>query len=108
MGWARANVVYDKTQGMPEYGTIEETMFLLLWYKRQAIKVGEVRALAQSSLGGSEAEDAFKEYISKVSNTRDTSGDFLLEAAKKLMDEGPVYVIPIANQSTRTPKLRRF
>jgi hypothetical protein len=61
MGWARANVLYDKGP-MPRFGTLAEAAHLLIWKSRTSMKVAETRAVAQAALGGDSATEAFKDY----------------------------------------------
>lgn len=89
-------MLFDMRQDVPVYGSLDEAMFLLVWHRRQVIKAAEIKTVAQASLGGSEAEDAYADFLQKLTNAKDTAGDFLMEQAKKLLDEGPVYVIPIS------------
>jgi hypothetical protein len=55
----------------PEYGTLREVLFLLIWKKRQIIRAAEVRAMAQSALGGKEAEEAFVDFIQELTQDSD-------------------------------------
>jgi hypothetical protein len=61
LGWARANVLYDKGP-MPRHGTIQEAMHLIVWKSRSSLRVAETRAVAQAALGGDSATEAFAEY----------------------------------------------
>ena len=38
----------------------------MVWKKRQIIAVAQARAVAQASLGGKEAEEAFKDFIAEI------------------------------------------
>jgi len=62
LGWARANLIYDKYVGLPVYGTLVEAMFLMVWRQRMSISLAQVRATAQASIGGDSAVDAFNEF----------------------------------------------
>lgn len=75
MGWARANIIYDKKQGVPEYGTLEEALFMLVWRKRQMIYAMQTRAMAQSALGGKEAEEAYKDFINELTQSAQEKKD---------------------------------
>lgn len=65
VGWARANVIYDKGP-LPRFGTLLEALHLLVWKSRTTLRVAETRAVAQAALGGDAAADAFKEYRDQV------------------------------------------
>ena len=66
LGWARANVIYEKMAGLPRPGTLAEVMFILVWKERQRLHVAGTRAQAQAAIGGEAAVDAFKEFTDMV------------------------------------------
>ena len=57
-------------------------MFLLVWKKRQVIHAAEIRAVAQSALGGTEAEQAYKDFIGEL--TQDTEDKKRIDLQEKL------------------------
>lgn len=62
LGWARANIFYEKMVGPPKPGTLAEVLCLMVWKARQTEKIAQVRAQAQAALGGEKAVDAFSEF----------------------------------------------
>ena len=62
LGWARANLIYDNLQGLPKYGSLLESMCLLVWRNRTDLHHAQIRATAQASIGGEEATKAFKDF----------------------------------------------
>lgn len=74
MGWARAQLVYDRLNKLPPYGSLLELMCLVVQRERAQLAVLGVRAQAQASLGGESAEAAFKDFVNAVKRveTEDT------------------------------------
>lgn len=57
MGWARANILYEKTSKLPEPGSPMEILFILVWKMRQSIEFQKSRALIQSLMAQKGAEE---------------------------------------------------
>ena len=74
MGWARAQLVYDKLTKPPPFGSLLELMCLTVQRERAQLALLGARAQAQAALGGEAAESAFKEYAAAYSRveTEDT------------------------------------
>lgn len=102
MGWARANIIYDKKQGLPGYGTLEEVMFMLVWQKRRVIQAMQTRAVAQSALGGKEAEEAYKDFISELTQTKEKKRNDDLR--DKLENMKKIQAIKVTPLETASPK----
>ena len=66
LGWARANVLYDCASQPPKYGSLTEAVFLLVYRSRVAQGVAATRAVAQASMGGEAAVEAFSEYADLI------------------------------------------
>ena len=102
LGWARANIIYDKKQGLPVYGTLEEVMFMLVWQKRRVLHAMHTRAVAQSALGGKEAEEAYKDFINELTQTKEESRHDDLRA--KLEQMKKIQAIKVTPLETASPK----
>ena len=57
MGWARANILYERTTRPPEPGSPMEMVHLLVWKMRQNIEFHKSRATMQALLSLKGAED---------------------------------------------------
>lgn len=97
MGWARANIIYDTYHKTPEYGTLLEVMFMLVWKKRQVIQAMQVRAMAQSALGGKDAEKAYKDFIRELTQTeQEQKRDVLRDRLEDMKKISAIKVTPLA------------
>lgn len=80
---------------------------MLVWKKRQIIHAMQVRAMAQSALGGKEAEEAYKEFIQELTQTipekQDNSMRDKLEEMKQIQ---AIKVTPLEPVG-KTRKLKR-
>lgn len=56
MGWARANILYDRIKRLPEAGSPMEIVFLVIWRMRQQIEFHKSRVLVQALLNQQGAE----------------------------------------------------
>ena len=61
MGWLRANILYDQGP-QPRMGSYQEVVHIIVFEARQAAALAETRAVAQASLGGKKAVEAFDKY----------------------------------------------
>ena len=102
LGWARANIIYDKSPDLPGYGTLEEVLFMLVWQKRRVIHAMQTRAVVQSSLGGKEAEEAYKDFISQLTQTNEEKRHDDLR--DKLENMKKIQAIKITPLETASPK----
>lgn len=57
LGWARANILYDKAERLPEPGSPMEILFLMVWTMRQDIEFQKSRATLQALLSQKGADD---------------------------------------------------
>jgi hypothetical protein len=120
-GWARANVLYEKTNRSPKAGSLREAVFLAVWLKRQEAKVYEQRLVAQAfsdliTLEKGSAENiqkAFTLYLNSVLPYREGQQEVddkqLREAMQKQVAKGAVTFKPVATdmlkQKVRTMRL---
>lgn len=63
MGWARANILFDKTTRLPEPGSPMEILFLLVWRLRQNAEFQKSRSIVQALMSQKGAEG---EHITKA------------------------------------------
>jgi hypothetical protein len=109
-------MIYEMMAEPPKPGTPLESLMLLVWRARQDIKMQETRAVVQATLAaGAEGEQKYMEqvwqdYLDEMYpflRGRKKKGD---EAAmtyfKKVSDEGPLYVKPLAPLTQVRSKLR--
>lgn len=61
LGWARANLYYDKCT-LPQYGSWAEYICLVVYRARVTQDIQQVRALAQAAVGGEDATKAFEDF----------------------------------------------
>jgi hypothetical protein len=73
VGWARANVLYDKHVGPPPRNSPLESVFLLVFIRRQEADLLATRALVRSMINLSESQEleeeaikAFEDYCGKM------------------------------------------
>ena len=98
LGWARANLVYHKLSKVPKYGSLLESMCLLLWKELLDIDVAQARAQAQASIGGKEATKAFKDYSSLVFRDKvkeEEQKDAMRERFEKVAKMGAISFQPV-------------
>lgn len=81
MGWARAQLVFDKLAKPPPYGSLLELMCLTVQRERASLALLGARAQAQAALGGDSAEAAFKEYVNAFSRVE------VEDTKKKMQDQ---------------------
>ena len=113
LGWARANLVYQKLNKVPKYGSLLESMCLILWKELLDIDVAQARAQAQAALGGKEASEAFKDYSGLVFREKikeDRSRNIMQERFEKVSKMGPITFEPaevVKAKSGTLPRVRR-
>lgn len=97
MGWARANVLYDKGP-FPETGTLQEVVHMVVFQARQNADIARVRASAQAALGGDKAVEAFQAFRDLLTSpTRNKNKADMAEALKKIGEMGPISFRPLIN-----------
>lgn len=115
MGWARANIMFEKAKRVPEPGSPMEIVFILLWKMRQDIEFQKSRATLQALLSQKEVES--KPVIEAFDNLREAFFPFNKNQKKsdlktmrdQLMREvrkGPVSVIPTEDVNKRKVQSR--
>jgi hypothetical protein len=70
LGWARANILYEKATRLPEPGSPMEIIFLLVWNMRQKIEFQKARAELQALLSQKGAEP--KEILQAFDDLRES------------------------------------
>ena len=113
LGWARANLVYQKLDKIPKYGSLLESMCLILWKELLDIDVAQARAQAQAALGGDEAKEAFKDYSSmalrkKTKEKQDQ--DIMKQRLENVARMGKIQFQPVDLPTAKTaniPRVRR-
>lgn len=107
MGWARANLAYDKAP-LPEPGTLTEVVFLMVQHLRVQREVAQTRALAQAGLGGEAAQDAWKNFTDIVYRQANTAQkERMAEALQGVRNMGPIAVRPLSTKKARTTHVVR-
>lgn len=102
MGWARANIIYDKFEGRPKYGSLMEVLLMLVWKKKQVIYAAHIRAMAQSALGGKEAEEAYKDFIQELTQVSpENNKDELRERLEDMKKIQAIKVTPLETATSR-------
>lgn len=96
MGWARAQLIYDKLDRPPPLGSLLELTCLIVQRERARLELLGARAQAQAALGGESAESAFKEFASAYSRveTEDTTQK-MKEQLEKLKEIKEIRFRPI-------------
>jgi len=96
VGWARANLIYDKYVGLPEYGSLLETLMVYVQQRRLSIRVAQTRAQAQAALGGEEAPEAFTSFRNLINHEQIEAKKVRLhEALEKLANMREIRFNPI-------------
>ena len=106
MGWARANLLYDRAGPYPKIGSIQEAVLLAVREARVAGEISQTRAIVQATVGarsekaGEAISRAFEDY-KKVINAP------AQEAAKRAMSkalEEVAQAAPMLVTSLDSPK----
>ena len=107
LGWARANIVYEKMIGPPKPGTLAEVLCIMIWKARQSMGIAQARALAQASLGGDKAVDAFSEYRDLVNRVEiKERTDKMRERLSAMQDIKEIRFKPLDDMRNRGPTLK--
>lgn len=118
MGWARANILYEKLEGPPEPGTPLESVILMVWMARQEIEMQNTRAIVQSVLAasteapeaGKELQESWRDYIDSIfpfqRGSRKSADRAALEYLVSEVQRGPLAVTPLAPVGRVRSKLR--
>ena len=77
-------------------------MFMLVWQRRRVIRAMETRAVAQSALGGKEAEQAYKDFINELTQTKEQKRHDDLR--DKLENMKKIQAIKVTPLQTAAPK----
>ena len=84
---------------------------MLVWKKRQVIHAAEVRAIAQSALGGDQAEKAYTDFLNHLTQQKDeevSRKDMLREKLEDMKKIQAIKVTPLdpGSLSKRQPLKR--
>ena len=75
---------------------------MMVWKKRQTIQAMQVRAVAQSALGGKEAEKAYKEFVAELANVSpESKSDNLRNKLENMKQIHAIKVKPLDSMSNR-------
>lgn len=119
MGWARANLVYEKLDHPPAPGTPLESLILLVWRMRQDIKLAETRAIVQavasaasgSSEGDKALQEAWKGYVGELFpfHKRSIQNQDLaaIDYLRREVSKGPLSVVPLQPVGKSASRMRR-
>ena len=108
LGWARANVFYDKLLHPPEPGTLVEMLCLIIWKARQSVALAGARAQAQASIGGKEAIEAFNDYRDLVNRVeREDKQKKMKQALDGMKNIKAIRVTPLATEQKPLGKRRK-
>lgn len=91
MGWARANIVFDRMDRLPDAGSPMEILMLVLWRMRQNIDFQKNRALLTALLNQQGAEPknieaAFKDLRTAFFPFEKTERESEISTLKKAME----------------------
>lgn len=102
LGWARAQLIYDRLVKPPPYGSLLELMCLVVQRERAQLTVLGARAQAQAALGGESAESAFKDFVN-ASNRVETADvkRRMQEQLEKLKEIKEIRVTPLVSTERR-------
>ena len=113
LGWARANVLYDCAKQPPKYGSLMEIVLLLVYNSRVAQGMAATRAVAQASIGGEAAVEAFTQYTDIVTKrVKDKKKSDMRDKLEKLKDMQmvkfrPAEGIGVSGNKARLRSVRR-
>ena len=107
MGWARANIFYEKLAAPPESGSLQEALCILVQkYKQEQDFYKTLSELHPE--GSKERQDAFDSfrhalfpYIEHVAKNEESRTQSILERAFRF---GPIRVVPIEEERPRRKK----
>lgn len=101
-------MLYDKGP-LPLPGSFQELVHLLVFQSRINADLVRTRAVAQASLGGDKAVEAFDEFKNALlSPTRNKQRKDMAEALEKVAKMGPIAFRPLINpREKRLPKVHR-
>lgn len=101
--------MYDCASQPPRYGSLTETVFLIVYSSRVAQGVAATRAVAQASMGGEAAVEAFSDYTDLISKRdKETKKTEMREKLEKIKDMQMVKFRPAEGIGipSKKPKLR--
>jgi hypothetical protein len=110
LGWARANILYDRVDGMPDPGSPMEILYMVLWRMRQQIDFHKSRALmqalmSQQGVNAEHIEKAFEDLRNSFFPFEQHQKEEEVESLKKIMFKeiarGALSVTPMVDM-TRT------
>ena len=101
--------MYDTATKTPKYGSLAEAAFLIVFNSRTAQGVAQTRAMAQASMGGDAAVEAFSEYANLI--TKRTTEKKKADMREKLEQVKQMQMVKFRPAegigiSSKKPKLR--
>jgi hypothetical protein len=94
--------------GPPRYGTLLESLCIIVWKARQSLMIAGIRAQAQAALGGDAAIEAFKEFRDAVNRVEvEDTQVRMRERLKELGKMPPIAVTPLQAGTRGSKSLRR-
>lgn len=104
VGWALANVFYDKHVGMPDPGSWQEALMLLTWSQRQLGRSAEARFITQAIMTPNdekvvvEAQEDFLEALFPYYRQQQVERKkHMLSVLKRWTSMGPIAVQPLVS-----------
>jgi post-segregation antitoxin (ccd killing protein) len=111
-GWARANLLLDKSSYLPPVGSLKEALFLTVWLRRSEAEALKTRLLAQGIIdiaqhGSKSAETIYKAYVHTLLPFLAKDVVSKDEELKKVMEREVKKGVIAFNVSTPNPLMQR-
>ena len=98
----RANILYDKGP-LPKLNSYQEMVHIIIFEARQTAKILETKTLAQASLGGDKAVEAFNKYRDVlVAPAESSKKRDMQQALDKVSQMGPIRFKPMQDPKTKS------
>lgn len=99
-GWGRAQLLMSTLKEPPKFGSVRETVLIMLTLMQERSNHARLRALVQSVVDKEKGVEAFEEYMKVAFPWIETAkGRERMDHMKRLMNEvkrGPLAVAPMA------------
>ena len=98
-GWARANLLVEKSSYLPPVGSLKEALFLTVWLKRSEAEALKTRIMAQGLIDASEkgskaTADLYVDYINAampfLSKTKVSKDEELKRVMQREVGKGAI------------------
>lgn len=108
LGWARANLYYDKLSKLPSIGSLQETVCLVVQRHRQVASMLDSRARIQASVDPEGGLKAYKDYMNYVQRV-DTAAELekMRSRLENLSEISKIEIAPINPVSRNSPLASR-